>query len=106
MTHPREPSHQAGPEPVVRDGAMAAVRRASEAVAQALAAPQLSLDALRRAVIRYGAVARELALEPTEMLAALVPYVRRGASRLAPGQRDELQSWVQWWAIHGYHRAD
>lgn len=83
-----------------------AVRRAAEAVIQALSAPRLSHDALRGAVVRYGSVARDLALDPTDMLAALVPTVRRCAERLAPDERSQVESWVQWWAIHGYHRVD
>ena len=81
------------------------VRRAADAVIQALGAPQLSQDLLRRAVVRYGAVARDVALDPTEMLASLAPVVRRGIAQLAPGEQAAVQSWVQWWAIHGYHRA-
>jgi hypothetical protein len=88
------------------DAARAAARRAVDAIAQALSEPRLSQDALRRAVVRYGTVARDLALDPTEMLAALVPVVRRSIARLAPGEQAELQACVQWWAIHGYHRAD
>ena len=83
-----------------------AARRAVDAIVQALCEPRLSQDALRRAVVRYGSVARDLALDPTEMLAALAPIVRRCAVRFAPPEQAELQSWVQWWAIHGYHRAD
>jgi hypothetical protein len=83
-----------------------AVRRAADAVIQALCAPRLSHDALRRAVVRYGTVARDLALDPTEMLAALGPLVTRCVARLAPDEQAQVASWVQWWAIHGYHRAD
>ncbi|GLC28081.1 hypothetical protein [Roseisolibacter agri] len=83
-----------------------AVRRAAEAVIQALSAPRLSHDALRGAVVRYGSVARDLALDPTDMLAALVPMVTRCIERLAPDERSQVESWVQWWAIHGYHRVD
>lgn len=81
------------------------VRRAADAVRRALCAPTLSLDTLRRAVIYYGAAARERALAPDEMIAALAPLVRRCAERRA-GPTPELQTYVQWWAIHGYHRAD
>jgi hypothetical protein len=91
--------------PVV-ESAPGAARRAVDAIVQALCEPRLSQDALRRAVVRYGAVARDLALDPTEMLTALAPIVRRCAARFAPPEQAQLQSWVQWWAIHGYHRAD
>jgi len=97
LSEPRAPS---------ADGAPGAVRRAADAVIQALSAPRLSHDALRRAVVRYGAVARDLALDPTDMLAALVPIVARCIDRLAPDERTQVESWVQWWAIHGYHRVD
>ena len=88
------------------DPGPSAARRAVDAIVQALCEPRLSQDALRRAVVRYGTVARDLALDPTEMLAALVPVVRRCAARLAPPEQAQLQSWVQWWAIHGYHRVE
>ena len=74
-------------------------------VRAALGAPRLSLDALRDAVVRYGRVAREVALAPEEMLAALVPLARRIADA-HQRERPELATWVEWWAIHGYHRAD
>jgi hypothetical protein len=86
--------------------APSAVGRAADAVVHVLCAPRFSHDALRRAVIRYGRLARDLALDPTEMLASLAPRVRACADRLAPAERDQVQGWVQWWAIHGYHRAD
>lgn len=86
--------------------ARGAVRRAADAVVHVLCAPRLSHDALRGAVIRYGRVARDLALDPTEMLASLAPRVRACVERLSPPERDRVQGWVQWWAIHGYHRVD
>jgi hypothetical protein len=88
------------------DPARGAVGRAADAVVQALCAPRLSHDALRRAVVRYGRLARDVALDPTEMLAPLAPRVRACLDRVAPAERDHVQGWVQWWAIHGYHRAD
>lgn len=87
-----------------RASARPATRRAADAIIQALAAPALSLDALRRAVVRYGHVARDLALAPDEMIAALGPVLRRCVRPELPGP--ELRRLVQWWAIHGYHRAD
>jgi hypothetical protein len=99
----REPAADALPH---APGAPSAVRRATDAVIQALCAPRLSHDALRGAVVRYGTVARDLALDPTEMLATLGPLVRRCVTSLAPDQQAQVESWVQWWAIHGYHRAD
>lgn len=92
-----------GPPP---DPARGAVGRAADAVVAVLCAPRLSHDALRRAVVRYGRLARDVALEPTEMLASLAPRVRASLERAAPAERDQVQGWVQWWAIHGYHRAD
>ena len=88
------------------EGLPGAVRRATDAIVQALTAPRLSQDALRQAVVRYGHVARDFALDPTDMLASLVPLVTRCAERLAPDERAQVESWVQWWAIHGYHRVD
>lgn len=90
---------------IVGRGSASSVRRAADAVIQALAEPRLSLEALRQAVIRYGRAAREVALAPDEMLGALVPQLRRLLAAHLP-DRPELESWVEWWAIHGYHRAD
>lgn len=81
-------------------------RRAADLVVQALCAAPFSLERVRAAVVRYALQARELAVAPEEMLAGLVPLVRRCVQRVAPGREDELQAFVQWWAIHGYHRAD
>jgi hypothetical protein len=100
------PIETAPPLTAVPGHAPSAARRAVEAIVHALCQPRLSQDALRRAVVRYGSVARDLALDPTEMLAALAPVVRRCAVRFAPPEQARLQSWVQWWAIHGYHRTD
>ena len=77
-----------------------------DAVERALLAPSFSAEALRRAVIRYGCAARETLSEPGEMLASLAPTVRRAMECLAPAQRAVVQRWVEWWAIHGWHRAD
>ncbi len=90
--------------PEVRSPLRAATRRAVDGIVQALAAPALSLDALRGAVVRYGHLARDLALAPDEMVAALAPVVRRCRRPELPPA--ELQRLVQWWAIHGYHRVD
>ena len=108
MQSEREPalSELRAPGAESAPGAHGAVRRAADAVIQALSAPRLSHDALRGAVVRYGSVARDLALDPTDMLAALVPVVTRCVDRLAPDERVQVESWVQWWAIHGYHRVD
>ena len=105
---PKEPASVETTSPLaqVAESVPSAARRAVDAIVQALCEPRLSQDALRRAVVRYGSVARDLALDPTEMLAALAPIVRRCAARSAPPEQAQLQSWVQWWAIHGYHRAD
>lgn len=81
-------------------------RRAIDAVADALSAVPLSLDAVRRAAVRYGHVARDLALAPEEMHAALRALVRRHADRRPPAVRAQLEASVAWWAVHGYHRAD
>lgn len=81
-------------------------RRAIDDVADALCATPLSLDAVRRAAVRYGHVARDLALGPEEMHAALRALVRRHATGRPPAVRAELEASLAWWAVHGYHRAD
>jgi hypothetical protein len=105
MLHDRQPP-VSPPSESSLDPARGAVGRAADAVVQVLCAPRFSHDALRRAVVRYGRLARDVALDPTEMLASLAPRVRACLERAAPAEREQVQGWVQWWAIHGYHRAD
>jgi hypothetical protein len=79
---------------------------ALDAVLQALGTPVASLDIVRRVVVRYGALAREQALQLEEMLATLTRSVR-GVLELRPSSKQaEVLAFVQWWAMHGYHRAD
>lgn len=107
MTAPTDWTSLPAAQPVSAPGGLSTARRAAEAVAQTLSAPRLSLEALRQSVVRYGRLARELAVGPDEMLGALVPTVRHTlATHPEAARRPELESWVQWWAIHGYHRAD
>ena len=79
---------------------------ALDAVLQALGTPVASLDILRRVVVHYGALAREQAVQLEDMLAALSRGARAVlATRPSPSEA-ELLAFVQWWAVHGYHRAD
>jgi hypothetical protein len=79
---------------------------ALDAVLQALETPATSLDLLRRVVVRYGALACEQALQLEDMLAELTRGVR-DVIALRPSQKQaEVLAFVQWWAVHGYHRAD
>ena len=78
-------------------------------VLQALRAPVMSYDHVRARVERYGALAREQALQLEEMLANLTRAVREvleSLPSLPSPLRDEVLAFVQWWALHGYHRAD
>jgi len=80
---------------------------ALDAVLQALGTPAASVDILRRVVVRYGALAREQAVQLEEMLATLSRGVR-DVLELRPSSTNqaEVLAFVQWWAVHGYHRAD
>lgn len=82
------------------------LRPALDAIQQALGAPVVSLDRLRRAVVRYGAMARDQALQLEEMLATLQRSVRTVLDPLPDSRRTEVLAFVQWWAMHGYHRVD
>jgi hypothetical protein len=82
------------------------LRPALEAIHLALAAPAVSLDKLQRLVVRYGAVAREQALQLEEMLATLRRSTRDVIDALPSARQAEVLAFVQWWAVHGYHRAD
>jgi hypothetical protein len=95
-----------GDATVSRPGTAAGPRRALAAVADALCAATLSMDAVRDAAVRYGSAARARAVGPDEMVTALHGLLRRCAQRHAPALRAELEASVPWWAIHGYHRAD
>jgi hypothetical protein len=79
---------------------------AADAVLQALRAPAVSLDLLRRAVVRYGGLARDQALQLEEMLTTLTRSIREAIDDLPDTRRTEVLAFVQWWAVHGYHRAD
>ena len=99
------------PTPV---GVPAATRRPSgerlqgavEGVLQVLCAPAVSLDMLRRAVVRYGGLARDQALQLEDMLGTLTQSLRDVLDTLPNPRRAEVLAFVQWWAVHGYHRAD
>ena len=103
---------QSPPQPVVP--APAAARRTSgerlqgavDAVLQTLRAPVVSLDLLRRAVVRYGGMARDQALQLEDMLGMLTRSIRDVIEALPGPRRAEVLAFVQWWAVHGYHRAD
>lgn len=79
---------------------------ALDAVLQALCAPAMSFDRLRRVVVRYGAAAHEQALQIEEMLTTLTRAIRDAVDALPNARRAEVLAFVQWWAVHGYHRAD
>jgi hypothetical protein len=82
------------------------VPTALDAVLQAMRAPVVSLDRLRRAVVRYGALAHEQAMQLEEMLSTLTRDIRGALDALPDPRRAEVLAFVQWWAVHGYHRAD
>lgn len=89
-----------------RERLRGALDGALDAVAQAIAAPRPSLECVRRVAVRYGALAREHALQLEEVVPALMRAVRATIDALPSPRRDEMLAAVQWWAVHGYHRAD
>jgi hypothetical protein len=91
---------------VPRRSATAGLHNALDAVLQALGTPVASVDVLRRVVVRYGALAREQAMQLEEMLATLTRGVLDVLELRPSSNQAELLAFVQWWAMHGYHRAD
>jgi hypothetical protein len=79
---------------------------ALDAVLQALSNPSESLDRLRGVVVRYGALAREQAMQLEEMLSTLTRGLRDALETFPTPRQAEVLAFVQWWAVHGYHRAD
>jgi hypothetical protein len=91
---------------IPRRSATDRLHTALDAVLQALGAPAASLDILRRVVVRYGALAREQAVQLEEMLATLSRSVSGVLEQRPSTNQAEVLAFVQWWAMHGYHRAD
>ena len=91
---------------VSRRSATDRLHTALDAVLQALGTPVASVDILRRVVVRYGALAREQAMQLEEMLATLTRGVRDVLELRPLPNQAEVLAFVQWWAMHGYHRAD
>ena len=102
---PDVPSGSTAPTGRVATGP-SANRRALARLADVLCAATPSMDAVRDAAVRYGGVARAVAVGPDEMATALAALLRGCAGRHAPAVRAELEASVPWWAIHGYYRAD
>lgn len=89
-----------------RLGSSDRLRAALDAIAQTLTSPSFSLDQVRRTVVRYGNVARDQALQIDEMIATLTRGLRDVLDALPDRRRADVLASVQWWAVHGYHRAD
>lgn len=100
------PSTPPPARPVGRERLRTALDAALDAVAQAISAPRPSLECVRRVAVRYGAIAREQALQLDEVVPALMRAVRSVIDAVPSPRRDEMLTAVQWWAVHGYHRAD
>lgn len=79
---------------------------ARDAVTQAIAAPRPSLESIRRGAVRYGAIARDQAMQLDDVVPTLMRGVRATIDALPSACRAEMAAAVQWWAVHGYHRAD
>lgn len=104
---PDAPADRAPDDPALPVGVPGGrLRRAIDAVADALSDATPSMEAVRDAAVRYGSAARALALAPDEMVTALHALLRRYAARHPAAVRAELEASVAWWAVHGYHRAD
>jgi len=101
-----DPNLSESPPTTLRPGGRERLRVALEAVSQAIASPGPSLDPVRRLVERYGALARDQAVQLDEMLQTLTRTVCGALDTLPSPQRAEVLASVQWWAVHGYHRAD
>jgi hypothetical protein len=78
----------------------------AEAIDEAARTGEWRTEPLRAAVVGFARRSRDEALQLEETLGALRFRLRTLLDRLAAGARDELMTSVQWWAVHGYHRAD
>lgn len=78
----------------------------SEAIDAATRTGEWRTEPLRSAVVSFAREAHDQALQLEETLSALRFRLRVLCDRLTAGARAELLAAVQWWAVHGYHRAD
>ncbi|MFL5575240.1 MAG: hypothetical protein ACJ79S_04655 [Gemmatimonadaceae bacterium] len=78
----------------------------SEAIDAAARTGEWRTEPLRAAVVGFAREAHDQALQLEETLSAIRFRLRGLCDRLTAGARAELLAAVQWWAVHGYHRAD
>jgi hypothetical protein len=78
----------------------------AEAIDAAARSGEWRTEPLRAAVVTFAREARDQALQLEETVGALRFRLRGLCDRLTAGARAELLAAVQWWAVHGYHRAD
>lgn len=96
------------PAPFVRPYAPAndAIGAALVGARDALRRTPFSREALRTAVVRYGAVSRDAGASVSDLTDALDVELAPALSRFPAALAAELRVHVGWWAAHGYHRAD
>ncbi|GJG88183.1 hypothetical protein tb265_33640 [Gemmatimonadetes bacterium T265] len=76
------------------------------AARDALRGVPFSRGALRSAVVRYAAAARDAGASVAELTEALDFGLAPALGRLPAAVAADLRVHVAWWAAHGYHRAD
>ena len=77
-----------------------------EALRDALCTSPVSRERLRAVVVRFAAAAREWAGAVEDVVAAVQREAKPYLERLPSDRRAELSTSMQWWAVHGFHRAD
>jgi len=78
----------------------------AHAIDEAARTGEWRTEPLRAAVVGFARRSRDEAVQLDETLGALRFRLRGLLDRFTGGARDELMTAVQWWAVHGYHRAD
>ena len=77
-----------------------------EALREALCTSPVSAERVRAIIVRFAAAAREWASAADDVVAAVQSEAHPYLERLPSHRRAELSASMQWWAVHGFHRAD
>ena len=77
-----------------------------DALREVLCAAEVSPERLRAVVVRFAATAREWAAAVDDVVLTVHREARPYLERLPTALRAELAASIQWWTVHGFHRAD
>jgi len=77
-----------------------------EALREALCTSPVSAERVRAVIVRFATAAREWASGADDVVAAVQSEAHPYLEQLPSDRRAELSASMQWWAVHGFHRAD